>query len=55
MLDHVSLGVQDLERSRTFYDATLRHLGLVRTVDFQKRGSDYGSKAGQLGRVYDYG
>ena len=49
MLDHVSLGVTDLERSRRFYDAVLRPLGLVRTVDFQGRGSDYGAMAGQLG------
>jgi len=49
MLDHVSLGVTDLERSRRFYDAALRVLGLVRTVDFEGRGSDYGSAAGTLG------
>lgn len=49
MLDHVSLGVKNLERSRRFYDTALRPLGLVRTVDFQERGSDYGAKAGQLG------
>ncbi|HEY6394342.1 MAG TPA: VOC family protein [Candidatus Binataceae bacterium] len=49
MLDHVSLGVTDLARSRRFYDAVLRPLGLVRTVDFQRRGSDYGAMAGQQG------
>jgi catechol 2,3-dioxygenase-like lactoylglutathione lyase family enzyme len=50
MLDHVSLGVTDLERSRQFYDAVLRPLGIVRTVDFgDGRGSDYGAMAGQLG------
>jgi catechol 2,3-dioxygenase-like lactoylglutathione lyase family enzyme len=49
MLDHISLGVSDLERSRRFYDAALRPLGLVRTVDFERRGSDYGAMAGQLG------
>ena len=49
MLDHVSLGVSDLERSRRFYDAALRPLGIVRTLDFEHRGSDYGSMAGQLG------
>jgi catechol 2,3-dioxygenase-like lactoylglutathione lyase family enzyme len=49
MLDHISLGVKDLDRSRRFYDATLRPLGLVRTVDFQQRGSDYGVMAGHLG------
>ena len=43
MLDHVSLGVTDLERSRRFYDAALRPLGLVRLLDFEGRGSDYGS------------
>ena len=41
MLDHLSLGVTNIERSRRFYDATLRPLGLVRIVDFGKdRGSD---------------
>ena len=50
MLDHVSLGVTDLERSRRFYDAALRPLGVVRTVDFgDGRGSDYGAMAGSLG------
>jgi len=49
MLDHISLGVTDLERSRHFYDAVLRPLGLVRTVDFEDRGSDYGAMAGSLG------
>ena len=49
MLDHVSLGVSNLECSRRFYDAALRPLGLVRTVDFQARGSDYGVMPGQLG------
>ena len=49
MLDHVSIGVSDLERSRRFYDAALRPLGLVRTLDFAHRGSDYGAMAGQLG------
>jgi catechol 2,3-dioxygenase-like lactoylglutathione lyase family enzyme len=49
MLDHVSIGVRELERSRRFYDAALRLLGIVRTLDFEHRGSDYGSMAGQLG------
>jgi catechol 2,3-dioxygenase-like lactoylglutathione lyase family enzyme len=50
MLDHVSLGVVDLERSRRFYDAVLRPLGIVRIVDFgDGRGSDYGAMPGQLG------
>lgn len=49
MLDHVSLGISDLARSRRFYDAALRPLGLVRIVDFGGRGSDYGAAAGSLG------
>jgi catechol 2,3-dioxygenase-like lactoylglutathione lyase family enzyme len=56
MLDHVSLGVSDLERSRRFYDAILRPLGVVRTADFGRSpiggaGSDYGMMLGQLGGV----
>ena len=49
MLDHVSVGVIDLHRSRRFYDSALRPLGLVRTLDFEERGSDYGFAAGQTG------
>jgi catechol 2,3-dioxygenase-like lactoylglutathione lyase family enzyme len=50
MLDHVSLGVTDMARSRGFYDVALRPLGIVRIVDFgADRGSDYGVMAGQLG------
>ena len=50
MLDHVSLGVSDIRRSRAFYDAALRPLGLVRIVDFgDDRGSDYGAAPGSLG------
>jgi catechol 2,3-dioxygenase-like lactoylglutathione lyase family enzyme len=50
MLDPVSIAaVRELERSRRFYDAALRPLGIVRTLDFEHRGSDYGTMAGQLG------
>jgi catechol 2,3-dioxygenase-like lactoylglutathione lyase family enzyme len=50
MLDHVSLGVSDLAKSRRFYDAVLRPLGLVRIVNFgNDRGSDYGAAPGSLG------
>jgi catechol 2,3-dioxygenase-like lactoylglutathione lyase family enzyme len=49
MLDHVSVGVIDLDRSRRFYDAALRPLGLVRLLDFESRGSDYGSAPAPLG------
>src|SRR5690242_1189617 len=50
MLDHVSQGVSDIHRSRRFYDAALRPLGLVRIVDFGgDRGSDYGAAPGPFG------
>jgi catechol 2,3-dioxygenase-like lactoylglutathione lyase family enzyme len=50
MLNHVSLGVRDIRRSRHFYDHALRPLGLVRTVDVGNgRGSDYGAEPGSLG------
>src|SRR5262249_34744645 len=50
VLDHVSVGVTNTGRSRRFYDAALRPLGLVRIVDFGKgRGSDYGAAPGSLG------
>ena len=50
MLDHASLGVTNIDRSRRFYDAVLRPLGLVRIVDFGSgRGSDYGAAPGSPG------
>ena len=50
MLDHVSLGVSDIARSRAFYDAALRPLGLVRIVDFREgKGADYGAAPGSTG------
>src|SRR5947207_13343221 len=49
MLDHVSLGVTSLVRSRRCYGAGVRQVGIIRIVDFQERGSDYGAMAGSLG------
>jgi len=50
MLDHVSLGIRDIDHSRRFYDAVLRPLGLVRIVDFgEGRDSDYGAAPGAVG------
>ena len=49
MLDHISLGVSDLERSRRFYDVALKPLGIVRLADFEGRGSDYGVGDAPLG------
>ena len=42
MLDHLSLGVADLARSRTFYDAVLAPLGYVRRFDLDD-ASGYGT------------
>jgi len=41
MIDHVSLGVTDLERSRVFYDAVLKPLGVTRLHDYDG-GLGYG-------------
>ena len=30
MLDHVTIGISDIERSKAFYDAALRSLGISR-------------------------
>jgi catechol 2,3-dioxygenase-like lactoylglutathione lyase family enzyme len=50
MLDHVSLGVSDIARSRHFYDLALRPIGLVRIVNFHKgKGADYGDAPGSVG------
>ncbi|MBI1208431.1 MAG: VOC family protein [Azospirillum sp.] len=34
MIDHVSVGVADIERAKTFYDAALAPLGYQRMMDF---------------------
>lgn len=41
MLDHISLGVSELARSMTFYDAALAPLGLVRLWE-NARSAGYG-------------
>jgi catechol 2,3-dioxygenase-like lactoylglutathione lyase family enzyme len=47
MIDHISIGVSDLERSARFYEATLAPLGLARlvtrpgTVGFGKRYPEF--------------
>ena len=48
MLDHVSLGVTDVERSRAFYDAVLAPLGYSRLYDHEAVASAYGPKAPQF-------
>jgi len=46
MIDHVSLGVNDLDAARAFYDATLKPLGLERHVEFPGP-CGYGATANQ--------
>jgi catechol 2,3-dioxygenase-like lactoylglutathione lyase family enzyme len=41
MLDHISLGVSDMERSKAFYDKALAPLGIARMYDMDF-GSGYG-------------
>src|SRR5215831_9171785 len=47
MLDHVSLGVTDLERSKAFYDAVLKPLGVARFYDYEG-GLGYGTAADKI-------
>ncbi len=47
MLDHVSLGVTDLERSKAFYDAVLKPLGVSRFYDYEG-GLGYGTAADRI-------
>jgi catechol 2,3-dioxygenase-like lactoylglutathione lyase family enzyme len=42
MLDHVTIGVSDLERSRQFYDRALQSLGITRLYAEADRFAGYG-------------
>ena len=42
MLDHVTIGVSDVERSKTFYDRALRPLGITRLYGEGDRFAGYG-------------
>ena len=42
MLDHVSIGVSDFERSKTFYDRALRPLGITHLYADGERSAGYG-------------
>ncbi|MBM3600061.1 MAG: VOC family protein [Alphaproteobacteria bacterium] len=42
MLDHLSIGVADLDASRRFYDRTLKPLGYKRVMNFKDEASGYG-------------
>jgi catechol 2,3-dioxygenase-like lactoylglutathione lyase family enzyme len=43
MLDHVTIGVSDLERAKAFYDAALRPLGIERLYAEGKTFAGYGA------------
>jgi catechol 2,3-dioxygenase-like lactoylglutathione lyase family enzyme len=43
MLDHVTIGVRDLERATTFYDAVLRPLGVIRLYADGETFAGYGT------------
>lgn len=45
MIDHLSLGVTDVARSREFYDAALAVLGYKRLYDHEDVASAYGTEA----------
>jgi catechol 2,3-dioxygenase-like lactoylglutathione lyase family enzyme len=42
MLDHVTVGVEDIERSQRFYDSALRPLGVARLYGDGERFAGYG-------------
>jgi catechol 2,3-dioxygenase-like lactoylglutathione lyase family enzyme len=42
MLDHVTIGVEDIERSLRFYDSALRPLGVTRLYGDGNRFAGYG-------------
>ena len=42
MLDHVTIGVEDIERSQRFYDLALRPLGVTRLYGDGSRFAGYG-------------
>ena len=45
MIDHLSVGVSDLEQGRSFYDAVMAPLGYRRVID-KVRSSGYGPDEG---------
>ena len=45
MLDHVTLGVSDIERSRKFYDQALRPLGIERLYAEGQTAAGYGANS----------
>jgi catechol 2,3-dioxygenase-like lactoylglutathione lyase family enzyme len=46
---HVTVGTNDLAKSRAFYDTVLAPLGLKRVMDFGDNGSMWGESAPEFG------
>lgn len=46
MFSHVTVGTNDIDRARTFYDAVLEPLGLVRQADYPS-ATGYGPAGGR--------
>ncbi|MGB9153452.1 MAG: VOC family protein [Alphaproteobacteria bacterium] len=44
MIDHFSIGVNDMKKSRVFYDRVLEPLGYSRLIDDGERASGYGTE-----------
>ena len=45
MLDHITIGVSDIERSKKFYDLALRPLGIERLCAEGNTIAGYGERA----------
>jgi catechol 2,3-dioxygenase-like lactoylglutathione lyase family enzyme len=55
MLDHVTIGVTDLARSRDFYDATLAAIGIARMAAEGGRFAGYGADRPSVARFHQAG
>jgi catechol 2,3-dioxygenase-like lactoylglutathione lyase family enzyme len=44
MIDHISIGVRDLDKARRFYEAVLATLGLAQMRDWPGAAAGYGKK-----------
>ena len=47
MIGYVTLGTNDLERARAFYDALLAEVGVKRLMEFGERGSGWAASMDQ--------
>lgn len=53
MIDHLSVGVRDLDRAITFYDAALAPLGLNRLQTLDSEGAEHPFRSASYGRRDD--